>query len=138
DKTKFEAATAALAAQFEAYEPVPGVFVNGRFTLGENIGDLGGVSVAYNALQMYLKDKGDPGKIDDFTQKQRFFLSWATVWRTKTTEAFVVNQVKTDPHSPAQYRAIGPLVNMDAFYEAFDVKPTDKLFVPKEKRIVIW
>ncbi len=138
DKTKFEAATAALAAQFEAYEPVPGVFVNGRFTLGENIGDLGGVSVAYNALQMYLKDKGDPGKIDDFTQKQRFFLSWATVWRTKTTEAFVVNQVKTDPHSPAQYRAIGPLVNMDAFYEAFDIKAGDKLFVPKDKRIVSW
>lgn len=138
DKSKFEAATAALAAQFEAYEPVPGVYVNGRFTLGENIGDLGGVSVAYEALQMYLKDKGDPGKIDGFTQQQRFFLSWATIWRTKTTEAFVVNQVKTDPHSPAQYRAIGPLVNVDAFYEAFDIKEGDKLFVPKEKRIVIW
>jgi len=138
DKTKFEAATAALAAQFEAYEPIPGVFVNGRFTLGENIGDLGGVSVAYEALQMYLKDKGEPGKIDGFTQQQRFFLSWATIWRTKTTEAFVVNQVKTDPHSPAQYRAVGPLVNVDAFYEAFDIREGDKLFVPKEKRIVIW
>jgi len=87
---------------------------------------------------MYLKDKGNPGKIDGFTQQQRFFLSWATVWRTKTTEAFVVNQVKTDPHSPAEYRAIGPLVNMDAFYEAFDIKKGDKLFVPKDKRIVIW
>jgi len=138
DKTKFEAATAALAAQFEAYEPIPGVFVNGRFTLGENIGDLGGVSVAYEALQMYLKDKGEPGKIDGFTQQQRFFLSWATIWRTKTTVAFVVNQVKTDPHSPAQYRAVGPLVNVDAFYEAFDIREGDKLFVPKEKRIVIW
>lgn len=138
DKTKFEAATAALAAQFEAHEPIPGVFVNGRFTLGENIGDLGGVSVAYEALQMYLKDKGEPGKIDGFTQQQRFFLSWATIWRTKTTEAFVVNQVKTDPHSPAQYRAVGPLVNVDAFYEAFDIREGDKLFVPKEKRIVIW
>jgi len=138
DKTKFEAATAALAAQFEAYEPIPGVFVNGRFTLGENIGDLGGVSVAYEALQMYLKDKGEPGKIDGFTQQQRFFLSWATIWRTKTTEAFVVNQVKTDPHSPAQYRAVGPLVNVDAFYEAFDIREGDKLFVPKETRIVIW
>jgi len=138
DKTKFEAATAALVAQFEAYEPIPGVFVNGRFTLGENIGDLGGVSVAYEALQMYLKDKGEPGKIDGFTQQQRFFLSWATIWRTKTTEAFVVNQVKTDPHSPAQYRAVGPLVNVDAFYEAFDIREGDKLFVPKETRIVIW
>ena len=138
DRTKFEAATSALVAQFEAYEPVPGVYVNGRFTLGENIGDLGGTSVAYEALQMYLKDKGDPGSIDGFTQQQRFFLSWATVWRAKTTEAFVVNQVKTDPHSPAQYRAIGPLVNMDAFYDAFGVKEGDKLFLPKEKRIVIW
>lgn len=138
DKTKFDQTTAALAAQFEAYEPIPGVFVNGRFTLGENIGDLGGVSVAYEALEMYLNDKGNPGKIDGFTQQQRFFLSWATIWRTKTTEEFVVNQVKTDPHSPAQYRAIGPLVNVDAFYEAFDIKEGDKLFVPKEKRIVIW
>lgn len=138
DKTKFDEATSALAAQFEAYEPIPGVFVNGRFTLGENIGDLGGVSVAYEALEMYLNDKGNPGEIDGFTQQQRFFLSWATIWRTKTTEEFVVNQVKTDPHSPAQYRAIGPLVNVDAFYEAFDIKAGDKLFVPKEKRIVIW
>lgn len=138
DKVKFEAATSALVAQFEAYEPVPGVFVNGRFTLGENIGDLGGVSVAYEALQMYLKDKGDPGKLDGFTQQQRFFLSWATIWRAKTTEAFVVNQVKTDPHSPAQYRAVGPLVNVDGFYEAFDIKEGDKLYLPKEKRIVIW
>ncbi|SEK99886.1 M13 family metallopeptidase [Parapedobacter koreensis] len=138
DKSKFETATSALAAQFEAYEPVPGVFVNGRFTLGENIGDLGGVSVAYEALQMYLKDKGDPGKIDGFTPQQRFFLSWATIWRAKTTEAFVVNQVKTDPHSPAQYRAVGPLVNVDGFYEAFGIKEGDKLYLPKEKRIVIW
>ncbi|MGK6352987.1 M13 family metallopeptidase [Parapedobacter sp. DT-150] len=138
DKSKFEVATSALAAQFEAYEPVPGVFVNGRFTLGENIGDLGGVSVAYEALQLYLKDKGDPGKIDGFTQQQRFFLSWATIWRAKTTEQFVVNQVKTDPHSPAQYRAVGPLVNVDGFYEAFGIQEGDKLYLPKEKRIVIW
>lgn len=138
DKAKFEAATSALVAQFEAYEPVPGVYVNGRFTLGENIGDLGGVSVAYDALKLYLKEKGDPGKIDGFTQQQRFFLSWATIWRAKTTEAFVVNQVKTDPHSPAQYRAVGPLVNVDGFYEAFDIKEGDKLYLPKEKRIVIW
>src|SRR5690606_17753480 len=85
DKAKFDAAADALVAQFEAYEPVPGVFVNGRFTLGENIGDLGGSSVAFDALQAYLKDKGNPGLIDGFTQNQRFFLSWATIWRTKTT-----------------------------------------------------
>lgn len=138
DKAQFEQATEALVAQFEAYQPIPGVFVNGRFTLGENIGDLGGVSVAYDALKMYLVDKGNPGEIDGFTPEQRFFLSWATIWRTKTTEQFVVNQVKTDPHSPAQYRAVGPLVNVDGFYEAFDIKEDDKLFLPKEKRIVIW
>lgn len=138
DRDQFEKATSALVDQFEAYEPIPGVYVNGRFTLGENIGDLGGVSVAYDALQLYLKEKGNPGAIDGFTQQQRFFLSWATIWRTKTTEQFVVNQVKTDPHSPAQYRAVGPLVNVDGFYEAFDLKEGDKLFLPKEKRIVIW
>jgi putative endopeptidase len=138
DKEKFEAAADALVAQFEAYEPVPGVFVNGRFTLGENIGDLGGSSVAFDALKMYLKDKGNPGLIDGFTPEQRFFLSWATIWRTKTTDEFVVNQVKTDPHAPAQYRAFAPIVNLDAFHEAFDTKEGDKMYKPKEERIKIW
>ncbi|MCW8313231.1 MULTISPECIES: M13 family metallopeptidase [Sphingobacterium] len=138
DKAKFEAAADALVKQFESYEPVPGVFVNGRFTLGENIGDLGGSSVAFDALQLYLKDKGDPGLIDGFTQNQRFFLSWATIWRTKTTDEFVVNQVKTDPHSPAQYRAFAPIINLDAFHEAWNTKPGDKMYVPMDKRIKIW
>lgn len=138
DKEKFEAAANALVAQFESYEPVPGVFVNGRFTLGENIGDLGGSSVAFDALKMYLKDKGTPGLIDGFTPEQRFFLSWATIWRTKTTDEFVVNQVKTDPHSPAQYRAFAPIINLDAFHEAFQTKPGDKLYKPKADRIKIW
>lgn len=138
DRTKFEAAADALVAQFEKYEPVPGVFVNGRFTLGENIGDLGGSSVAFDAMKMYLKDKGNPGLIDGFTPEQRFFMSWATIWRTKTTDAFVINQVKTDPHSPAQYRAFAPIINLDAFHEAFGTKEGDKLYVPKDKRIVIW
>lgn len=138
DRAKFEAAADALVAQFEAYEPVPGVFVNGRFTLGENIGDLGGSSVAFDALKMYLNDKGNPGEIDGFTQEQRFFLSWATIWRTKTTDEFVVNQVKTDPHSPAQYRAVGPIINLDGFHEAFKTQPGDAHYLPKENRIVIW
>lgn len=138
DKSKFEAATDALVAQFEKYEPVEGVFVNGRFTLGENIGDLGGSSVAFDALKMYLADKGNPGLIDGFTPEQRFFLSWATIWRTKTTDAYVINQVKTDPHSPAQYRAFAPIINLDSFHEAFGTKEGDKLFVPKSQRIKIW
>lgn len=138
DKEKFDAAADALVAQFEGYEPVPGVFVNGRFTLGENIGDLGGSSVAFDALKMYLADKGSPGLIDGFTPEQRFFMSWATIWRTKTTDAFVVNQVKTDPHSPAQYRAFAPIINLDAFHEAFNTKEGDKLYVPQADRIKIW
>lgn len=138
DKEKFDAAADALVAQFEGYEPVPGVFVNGRFTLGENIGDLGGSSVAFDALKMYLADKGSSGLIDGFTPEQRFFMSWATIWRTKTTDEFVVNQVKTDPHSPAQYRAFAPIINLDAFHEAFNTKEGDKLYIPKADRIKIW
>lgn len=138
DKEKFDAAADALVAQFEGYEPVPGIFVNGRFTLGENIGDLGGSSVAFDALKMYLEDHGNPGLIDGFTPEQRFFMSWATIWRTKTTDEYVVNQVKTDPHSPAQYRAFAPIVNLDAFHEAFDTKEGDKMYKPKEDRIKIW
>ncbi|WP_068598939.1 M13 family metallopeptidase [Vaginella massiliensis] len=138
DLAKFKTVSAALADQYDKYEPVKGTFVNGKFTLGENIGDLGGAAVAYDALMLYLKDKGTIAPIDGFTQQQRFFLSWATIWRTKATEEALVNQVKTDPHSPGYFRAFGPLVNIDAFYEAFDIKEGDKMFVPKKDRIVIW
>lgn len=138
DEAKFKAASQALASQYDKYEPVPGIFVNGKFTLGENIGDLGGASVAFDGLQMYLKDKGTYGNIDGFTPQQRFFLSWATIWRTKATPAALENQVKTDPHSPGYYRSFGPIINIDAFYEAFGVKEGDKLFVPKKDRIKIW
>ena len=138
DRKNFDAKVGQLAAQYDKYEPVKGSFVNGKFTSGENIGDLGGVAVAYSALQMYLKDHGNPGLISGFTQDQRFFMSWATVWRTKATEQYTVNQVKTDPHSPGYYRAFGPLVNQDAFYKAFDVKPGDKLYKAPNERIKIW
>lgn len=138
DKANFEKATKALAAQYDKYEPAKGTFVNGTFTNGENIADLGGVSIAYDALQMYLKDKGNPGKISGFTQDQRFFLSWATVWRTTSSEQYTLNQVKTDPHSPEYFRSFGPLINVDAFYKAFNVQPGDKLYVKPEDRIRIW
>jgi len=138
DKDKFKEATQALAAQYDAYEPQPGVHVNGQLTLGENIADLGGVSISYDALQLFLKDKGTPGLIENFTPTQRFFFSWATIWRTKVTDEAVINQVKTDPHSPGYFRAVGPLENVNAFYEAFDVKESDKMFKPENKRIVIW
>ncbi|MDR3022589.1 M13 family metallopeptidase [Chryseobacterium sp.] len=138
DKANFEKATKALASQYDKYEPVKGTFVNGTFTNGENIADLGGVNIAYDALQMYLKDKGNPGKISGFSQDQRFFLSWATVWRTLSSEKYMVNQVKTDPHSPGYFRSFGPLINVDAFYKAFDVKKGDKLYKTPEERIKIW
>ncbi|TDX82711.1 M13 family metallopeptidase [Epilithonimonas xixisoli] len=138
DRKNFDEKVGQLASQYDKYEPVTGSFVNGKFTSGENIGDLGGINVAYTALQMYLKDHGNPGKISDLTQDQRFFMSWATVWRTKSTDKYMTNQVKTDPHSPGYYRSFGPLVNMDSFQKAFDVKPGDKLYVAPEKRIKIW
>ncbi len=138
DKANFEKATKALASQYDKYEPVKGTNVNGTFTNGENIADLGGVNIAYDALQMYLKDKGNPGTISGYTQDQRFFLSWATVWRTLSSEKYMVNQVKTDPHSPGYFRSFGPLTNVDAFYKAFDVKEGDKLYKKPADRIKIW
>ena len=138
DKKNFENATKALAKQYNQYEPVKGVFVNGTFTSGENIADLGGVNIAFDALQMYLKDKGNVGKISNFTQEQRFFISWGTVWRTLSTDKYLTNQVKTDPHSPGYFRSFGPLVNVDAWYKAFDVKEGDKLYKKPEDRIKIW
>lgn len=138
DRKNFDAKVAQLAAQYDAYEPVKGSFVNGKFTSGENIGDLGGVAVAYTALQMYLKDNGNPEKISGLTQDQRFFMSWATVWRTKSTEKYMVNQVKTDPHSPGYFRAFGPLVNQDSFHKAFETKAGDQLYKAPEERIKIW
>lgn len=138
DRKNFDAKVGQLAAQYDKYEPVKGSFVNGKFTSGENIGDLGGVAVAYEALQMYLKDKGNPGLISGMNQDQRFFMSWATVWRTKSTDQYLQNQVKTDPHSPGFYRAFAPLLNIDAFHNAFQTKPGDKLYKAPAERIKIW
>ena len=106
--------------------------------MGENIGDLGGVNAAYDGLQLYLKENGDPGLIDGFTPDQRFFISWATVWRTKMRDEAIKNQVKTDPHSPGMYRAYVPLQNIDTFYQAFDIKANDGMYVAPEKRVRIW
>lgn len=127
-----------LAAQYSALEPLKGVFVDGHFTLGENIGDLGGVNAAYDGLQIYLKENGNPGKIDGFTPEQRFFISWGTIWRTKARDEAIKNQVKTDPHAPGYYRSYVPLQNVDAFYKAFNIKEGDKLYVKPENRVKIW
>jgi neprilysin len=138
DKENFKKVTQALAAQFDKYEPVKGHFVNGTFTNGENIADLGGVNIAYDALQLYLKEHGKVGKISGYTQDQRFFLSWATVWRAIAKEKHLINQVKTDPHTPQFIRAYAPLLNVDAWYKAFDVKEGDKLYKKPAERVKIW
>lgn len=138
DSKQFSALTTALANQYSALEPLPGTFVDGKFTLGENIGDLGGVSAAYDGLQLYLKENGNPGLIDGYTPEQRFFISWSTIWRSKSRDEAIKNQVKTDPHSPGMYRAYVPLQNIDYFYKAFDIQPTDGMYIAPEKRVRIW
>ncbi|HEX8017167.1 MAG TPA: M13 family metallopeptidase [Flavobacterium sp.] len=138
DLKQFTQLGTALADQYSALEPLPGIHVDGKFTLGENIGDLGGINAAYDGLQLYLKKNGNPGLIDGFTPEQRFFISWATVWRTKSRDEAIKNQVKTDPHSPGMYRAYVPIQNVDAFYDAFEIKKGDKMYVDPEKRVKIW
>ncbi len=137
DAKQFAALTGALADQYSALEPLPGTKVDGKFTLGENIGDLGGVNAAYDGLQLYLSDKRI-GLIDGYTPQQRFFISWSTVWRSKMRDEALKNQVKTDPHSPGMYRAYVPLQNVDAFYQAFDIKPGDGMYIAPDKRVKIW
>ncbi|GAW87984.1 endothelin-converting protein [Flavobacterium psychrophilum] len=138
DLKQFTELGGALANQYSALEPLPGTHVDGKFTLGENIGDLGGINAAYDGLQLYLKQNGNPGLIDGYTPEQRLFISWATIWRSKMRDEAIKNQVKTDPHSPGMYRAYVPLTNLDAFYKAFDIKEGDKLFVKPENRVRIW
>ena len=138
DSKQFAALTTALADQYSALEPLPGTFVDGKFTLGENIGDLGGVSAAYDGLQLYLKENGNPGLIDGYTPEQRFFISWSTIWRSKSRDEAIKNQVKTDPHSPGIYRAYVPLQNIDYFYKAFDIQANDGMYIAPEKRVRIW
>jgi len=138
DLKQFTGLGGALAAQYSALEPLPGTFVDGKFTLGENIGDLGGVNAAYDGLQLFLKKNGNPGLIDDFTPEQRFYISWGTIWRSKMRDEAIKNQVKTDPHSPGMYRAYVPLQNVDAFYQAFGIKEGDKLYLKPENRVKIW
>ncbi len=138
DLAEFKKRGDALADQYSAIEVQDSLFINGRFTLGENIGDLGGLLGAYDGLQLFFKENGRPENIDGFTPEQRFFMSWATVWRTLTREDALETQIKTDPHSPGLYRATQPLKNIDAFYEAFDIKEGDPMYLAPEKRVRIW
>jgi predicted metalloendopeptidase len=136
DRAAFEAKADALAAQYSAYEPIEGNFVNGRNSLGENIGDVGGLAMAYHAYQLSLNGKEAP-VIDGVTGDQRFFLAWAQVWREKRTEQSMLSQLKGGTHAPGRYRALAPR-NHDAWYEAFNVKPEDELYLAPEDRVRIW
>jgi putative endopeptidase len=140
DRKAFEARTDKLAAQFDSYEALPGKFVNGKLTMGENIGDLGGLNAAYDALQMALakNPKEAKSKIDGYTQDQRFFLNWARVWRGNIRPEAQLTLLNTDPHAPAQFRAIGAPSNMPAFAQAFQCKAGDKMVRDADKQVKIW
>jgi predicted metalloendopeptidase len=137
DHEKFAAKTKALAAEYDKFEPVPGYHINGELTLGENIADNSGMAVAYKAYQISLGGKPAP-VIDNLTGDQRFYMGFAQAWRAKYRDNYMIELIKTDPHSIPKYRVVGTVVNQPAFYSAFDVKEGDKMYVAPEQRITIW
>lgn len=137
DAAKFKERTGKVINQYNLFTVLDTIHVNGRLTLGENLADLGGLSIAYEAFTKTKQFK-EAKKIDGFTPTQRFFLSWAQVWRNNTTPETAAQLILTDSHSPGEHRANGPVVNMDAWYDAFDVKPNDKMYVAPQNRIRIW
>jgi predicted metalloendopeptidase len=137
DAKKFEDRAARLGAQYESYQPLEGIKINGKLTMGENIGDLSGLAGAYKAYRMSLGGKEAP-VIDGFTGDQRFFLGYAQIWRGKSREELLRNQLLTDSHSPEKYRALVPLTNFEPFYKAFELKPGDKMYRAPEERVKIW
>jgi putative endopeptidase len=137
DAAKFTERSLKLVDQFNSYFALPGLAINGQQTLGENIGDLGGVSIAYEALERSLKGKERP-LIDGLTPEQRFFLSWAQVWRTKYRDDALKRYVASDVHSPGTFRSFGPLVNVQEFFDAFGIKEGDPMWRKTELRSKIW
>jgi len=138
DSEKFAVLGKKLIDQFSAVEALEGVNLNGEFTLGENIGDLGGINAAYDGLQIFYEKNGRPDDIDGFTAEQRFYMSWGTIWRTKMRDDAMKNLIKTDPHSPGMFRAYMPLQNVDAFYTAFNIVDGDEMYLKPEDRVKIW
>lgn len=138
DRASFDARAQKVVDQFNGFEVLDSVFVNGELTLGENIADLGGATLAYQALEKELEETGKPDNIDGFTYQQRFFLGWAQVWHMNMTEEELRKRIATDPHSPGEHRVIGPLANMPEFTEAFNCKKGDPMVSPDSSKAVIW
>jgi len=138
DRKAFEARTGLIVKQFDSYEALPGEHVNGKLTLGENIGDLGGLEIAYAAMQKALQKKGKPAPIDGFTPEQRFFLNWAQVWRETIRPEALRVMINTNPHSPNKFRVIGPLSNLPEFYQAFGCAEGMPMVRPAAVRPKIW
>ncbi|WP_369047934.1 M13 family metallopeptidase [Tenacibaculum sp. UWU-22] len=138
DSKKFKQASEKLENQFTNVVAIDSMHLNGKYTLGENIGDLGGLQAAYEGLEIFLNKNGRPADIDGYTPEQRFFMSWATIWRTKMRDEALKNLIMTNPHAPGMYRAYMPLKNIEAFYQAFNVKEGDNMYLKPEDRVRIW
>ena len=137
DAAKFKAAADSLAAQYDKFEPVPGYFINGQLTAGENIADFGGLLVALDAYHAALGGKEAP-VIDGLTGDQRLFLAYAQGWRTKARDEGTIRQLKSDEHAPDHFRVNGPVRNVDQWYDAFKVTPADPMYLPPDRRVRIW
>jgi endothelin-converting enzyme len=137
DIAEFAKRSKQLVEQYNRYSPVSGMYVNGELTLGENIGDLSGLMVALNAYKLTLAGKDAP-VMDTFTGEQRFFISWAQIWRENIRDEYMRQLLLSDPHSPNEYRVNGIVSNIPAFYTAFGVKEGDKMYIAPEKRVKIW
>ena len=138
DREKFDILVDQIIKQYDEFEPLEGLNVNGELTVGENIADLGGITLAYYAYKKSREGKPELEPIDGFTEEQRVFLGWAQVWQTNATAEFIRNRVMTDPHSPARYRVNGPLSNLPEFQEAFNCQPGEGMMRSEENRITIW
>jgi len=135
---KYKVKADKLAAQFDTYEPIPGVHIKGKLTLGENLADLAGLETAYAAYRRYVSRHGEPPVIDGYTGDQRFFIAYAQAWQGKRREGALRQQLLSNPHSPEEYRVNGIVRNFDPWYKAFNVQPGDKLYLPPEERVHVW
>jgi len=135
--TEFDKRAKMLTAQFNVFEPLPRLHVNGELTLGENIGDLGGLSIAFKAYKISLGGKAST-TMDGLTGEQRVFMGWTQAWRAKFRDEYLRVIVTSNEHAPSMYRGSNPMTNIDAFYDAFGVKPGDRMFRKPEERVRIW